>query len=183
MLQQQIESYPTTGGTQYRTKRALVAIVYHEPESSFPPLKKSNFGYPTGRLSATSTVTTESLKMNEITELIDTKINSKMNEVIQQTDVKIKAAVEPLNVKIDRFDLNMNANFKQLSDQMAAMFSSLHPKPPPSSTFAHHGLPQYYAHPGLAASPLTLPQGATPPRYHEYSSRANITFSGSIRTS
>jgi DNA-binding MltR family transcriptional regulator len=39
--------------------------------------------------------------MVEIAELIDTKINTKMNEVIQQTDFKIKAAVDPLNDKID----------------------------------------------------------------------------------
>jgi hypothetical protein len=105
--------------------------------------------------------------MNEITELIDTKINSKMQEVIHQTDVKIKAAVDPINTKIDRFDTSMNANFKQLSDQMAALFSNLQTKNPPASTFVHLGTPQYYPHPGLAASPMTSPHAAASPAPHE----------------
>jgi hypothetical protein len=168
LLQQKIEENPPLNGPSFRVKRAPAAIIYHEPETSFPPLKKTNFGFPSNdRNSTMSTVTTESLKMNEITELIDTKINSKMNEVIQQTDVKIKAAVDPLNAKIDKFDSSMNANFKQLSEQMAALFGNMHTAPPPASTFVHLGTPQFFTHPSLAASPMTLPHAATNPPPHE----------------
>jgi hypothetical protein len=80
MLQQNIENYPSTGGSQFRTKRAPAAIIYHEPDSSFPPLKQAKIGPGSARASTTSTVTTESLQMAEITELIDNKINTKMND-------------------------------------------------------------------------------------------------------
>jgi hypothetical protein len=120
ILQQRIGITPATGPP--RNKRAPAAIVYHEMEH-LPPPKKHNPGIMNVRPpSANSTVTTESLKMNEISELIDNRINTKMAEVVRQTDVKIKAAVDPINNKMDRMEVNLNSNFENLSAQMAQMF-------------------------------------------------------------
>jgi hypothetical protein len=89
-----------------------------------------------------------------------------MNDVIHQTDQKIKAAVDPINSKIDRFDSNMNANFKHLSDQMAMMFNNLNSQAHPPTMF-HQGNPNIYPHSSIAASPMTVPHGATSPQRHE----------------
>jgi hypothetical protein len=105
ILQQRIAENPASITTAARPKRAPAAIIYHKLEPSCPPLKKTNIGPPPGRVSTTSTVTTESMQANEIHELIESKINAKLNEVVVQTDQKIQAAVDPLNAKIDRFDL------------------------------------------------------------------------------
>jgi hypothetical protein len=159
MLQQEVAEF-TSSVVHSRPKRAPAAIVYHEAETGFPPLKKTNLGASSqGRASATSTVTTESLQLNEITELIDSKINTKVNEVIYQTDMKIKAAVDPINIKIDRFDANMNANFKHLSDQMAALFGGM--------TVQHHPNPQQFFHSSLAASTMTQSHGSAPSSQNE----------------
>jgi hypothetical protein len=148
ILQQRISDNPALGTTVSRPKRAPAAIVYHEADSSVPPLKKTNLGVPSSRSSTTSTVTTESLQTNDIHELIESKINSKINDVIYQTDQKIKAAVDPINMKIDRFDSNMNSNFKQLSDQMAQLFSSIQAPPVQHSGFVR-------PHFGIASSTMT----------------------------
>jgi hypothetical protein len=166
ILQQRVLDNPLSSSYQSRPKRAPAAIVYHAPDVVSPQLKKTNLGVPvSGRTSTTSTVTTESLQMNEISELIDSKITARVNDVIHQTAIKIKAAVYPLVSKIDRFDYNMNANFKQLSDQMSAMFGHLQFQPPPGNILGQGNA--YQPHFSNAASSMPGSHGSTNFTSHE----------------
>jgi hypothetical protein len=97
--------------------------------------------------------------MNEISEMIDTRINQKMAEVVTQTDAKIKAAVDPIHHKMDWIDDTLNLNFKDRSTQMSQLLQSItvgNTIPAPvgyySPTHSCLAAPSMYAH-GSATHP------------------------------
>jgi hypothetical protein len=119
VLQNQLSEEPSSVVTPPgppRSKRAPAMIVYQDIGELGPRQKKSNTGIRSG--SSNSTVTTESLQHNEISEMIESRLNSKFTEAMKQTDQKIKAAVDPLSQKIERIDQTINANFQTFTDKI-----------------------------------------------------------------
>jgi hypothetical protein len=127
MLQKDLGDVDQSNGYKHppRGKRAPATIVHQDIDL---PHKRMTLQGSYSR-SNDSSVTTESLQMNEISEMIDCRINTKMAEVIRETDVKIKAAVDPLSTKIDGLEGTLDANFARFTDKVTALLSNIQVAP------------------------------------------------------
>jgi hypothetical protein len=165
---QNVISADTSGPTAPpRGKRAPAQIVYQDVDYGPPANKKNNTGYSPSRptvsnLGPTPPAAGTTISRQDINELIETRINQKLTEVVVQTDQKIKAAVDPINAKIDRIDATLNNNFatltttinQNITDTITEMFQSIN-----MQSLA-----------GLITPPSTLAPVATSNRYAALSS-------------